>query len=119
MRNRGEPALDFADHRSEGAVRRSGAVALDEHLLDHVLREAVIQGARGASGLADTALGGVLGLRPKRAADHQREEHEAQPAPDRLLAMLGTPTSGSSGQSFDAVATIVACRLRTGTRRCV
>ena len=95
--NRSEAALDVADDGSEGRVARGGAVALDEHLLDLMLREGVVDRARGAPGLADPALSGGLGLRPDRAADRERDEHERQPAPDRLLAMLSAPAPGAGG----------------------
>ena len=72
--------------------------ALDEHLLDLVLREGVVDGALGASRLADAALSGVLRLGADRAADREREEHERQPSPDGLLAMLGAPAPHPGGQ---------------------
>ncbi len=96
--DRGKAMLDVGDHSLERGVVRGRGAALDEHLLDLVLREGVVDGALGASRLADTALGGVLRLGPDRAADREREEHERQPSPDGLLAMLGAPAPHPSGQ---------------------
>ena len=92
-----QAALDIADDASEGPLARGGAVGLDEDLLDLMLRERVIDRARGAPGLADPALGVGLGLRPDRAADHERDERERQPPPDGLLAMLCAPAPGAGG----------------------
>ena len=87
----GKATLDIGDRRLERGVVRGRGAALDEHLLDLVLREGVVDGALGGSGLADTALSGVLSLRADGAADRECEKHERQPAPDRLLAMLRAP----------------------------
>src|SRR6185437_404028 len=96
--NRREAALRVADDGSEGCVARGGAVALDEHLLDLVLREGIVNRARGAPGLADPALSRAPGLGPDRVADREGDERERQPAPDRFLAMLSAPASGARGQ---------------------
>ena len=90
-------ALDLANDCSEGPVACGGAARLDEDLLDLMLRERVIDRARGASGLADPALGDGLGLRPDCAADHERDERERQPPPDGFFAMLCAPAPGAGG----------------------
>src|SRR5215212_5524386 len=90
--------LRRVDDSPERWIRRGDVVALDQHLLDLVLREGIIDGARGVSRLADTALSRGLGFCPDGTADREREDHERQPTPDRLLSVLSAPAAHPCGQ---------------------
>src|SRR5215208_1724477 len=90
--------LGAVDHGAERSIRRGELVALDQHLLDLMLRKGIVDGAGGPARLADPALSCGLGLRPHGTADGERDDNERQPPPDRLLSVLGAPATHPSGQ---------------------
>jgi hypothetical protein len=85
--------------RHPGAAGARPGPGLDEHLLVDVVREA---GGRDRA-ICDLGLAvahGLVGqlLRADRAADERRDDHEGQPAEDRLLAVPRAPEPGARGE---------------------
>ena len=95
----GEPLLDVLDGGAVAGALRALRLGLDEDLLTSRLREGVLDDLVGAGGVAGQALlvgGDRLGA--EAAADQRGDDHEGEPAEDRLLAMLRAPATGSRGE---------------------
>src|SRR5207248_5022438 len=95
---RGQTTLDVLHDRSERRIARGHALALDQDFLSHVLRKGSVDRGRRAAGLADSALRLFPIDRRCGVLDDEHQEHEPDPAPDRELAMLGAPPTGSRGE---------------------
>ena len=66
---------------------------LDDHALDVLGREVLVDQLVGLARVADVGLLVLGRLDAERAADDQRDDHEGEPAEDRLLAVLGAPAA--------------------------
>ena len=94
-------ALEAVDDVLDGGgdlriVGLDRALALDEHALADLLREAGVVDDHGAPLGVAVARGGVLQLvLPDLAADHGGEDDEQDPAEDRCLSMRRAPASGA------------------------
>jgi hypothetical protein len=97
-----EPGHDVVDGGGEaGVAAREPALALHEHLLAGLLREAGIRdGLVGSTGLAvaHVLVGEVVDA--DRTADHGGEDDEEDPAENRALAVLCAPATGAVGEVF-------------------
>ena len=97
----GDRLGDVGDGGLEGGIVGLGALALDEHHLARLLREAgVVEDHGGLAALAVERLG-VLRLHlAERLADHEDDDDERKPAEDGGLAMPGTPVPGAGGDAL-------------------
>ena len=91
---------DVVDRLAHGRVGRLAALGgLDEDGLVLLLGEVVVDQAVGLARLPDVVvLVGRL-LDAEGAADDERDRDERQPAPDRLLAVLGAPAARTRSES--------------------
>jgi hypothetical protein len=97
-------------HRlAHGWVGRLAALGrLDQDVLVVLLAEVIVDQAVGLAGLPDVVvLVGRL-LDADGAADDEGDRDEGQPAPDRLLAVLGAPAAGTRSESVRVHAIRVA-----------
>src|SRR4051812_11928083 len=103
-RLRGDGALDVGDRVAKRRVVGRARRGLDEdHLAGRLLEPGAGQGPLGRARLAVELVGG---LRLDRAGGHageHRDDHEGQPAEDRLLAIRGAPAAGPGGQAAGGV----------------
>jgi hypothetical protein len=86
-------APDKVGHRRAILARREGAASVfDQHRFGRALaRELLSKRPVGQRGLAIPLLPGLERHHPRRAADHERGDHERQPSKDRRLAVSGAP----------------------------
>ena len=87
---------------SAATARNAGSAAVAPSALDQdhllgVLRSGIRDRLVGSSGLADPGLGVLQGLGADCAADHEGDDHEGEPSPDRDLAVLGAPDACTGG----------------------
>jgi hypothetical protein len=92
-----EPARDVPHGGGHGGS--VGALALDEHLLLGLLREAGgLDDHVAALGLAAAGRRFLEVVLADLAADHDGEDDEHDPSEDRCLPMLGAPTTDTCGE---------------------
>src|SRR4029078_8762597 len=95
-----DAARDAAARLAHGRVGRLTALGgLDEDGLVGLLGEVVVEEAIGLARLPDVVVLVARLLGADGAADDEGDGDEGQPAPDRLLAVLGAPAARTRSES--------------------
>ena len=118
VRQLGQAELGVADRSAEREAVRVLRGTLHQHHLVGALRKGGVHRARRPARLADPGMGVVERLRPDAASDHERDDHERKPPPDRRLAMLGAPAAHSRGDIEALPARRCRLRSRLSLRGC-
>src|SRR5262249_59803315 len=88
------------DGLAHGWVLRGAALGrLDEDVLFDLLWKVVVEEPLALARLTDVVVLVVGLLHPDDVADHESDGDEGEPAPDRLLAMLGAPPPATRSES--------------------
>ena len=87
-----------------GIVAASTRLALDQDALVRLVGEVGVDGLVGAAGLPGPVVLVGKRLGPDRAADEDCQDHEGEPSEDRLLSVLGAPSTGARSEVVSAVA---------------